>query len=74
RTQRQQFGERVIGSDLHNPDFAKLAELFGVAGITARGPEALRQALREALSNGHPTLIEVPVDEMPSPWALYGRR
>jgi acetolactate synthase I/II/III large subunit len=70
RTQRLQFDGHIIGTDLHNPDFAKLAELFGVAGIRADGPEELRTALRSALSNGHPTLIEVPVEEMPSPWTL----
>jgi acetolactate synthase I/II/III large subunit len=70
RTQRTQFDGHIIGSDLQNPDFAKLAELFGVAGVRARGAGELRIALRNALSNAHPTLIEVPVEEMPSPWTL----
>jgi len=70
RTQRQQFHEHVIGSDLHNPDFVKLAELFGVAGSRATSPAELRHALRVALSDDRPALIEVPVGEMPSPWTL----
>jgi acetolactate synthase I/II/III large subunit len=41
-----------------------------VAGVRAQGPDELRRALAGALSNAHPTLIEVPVEEMPSPWTL----
>ena len=74
RTQRQQFDERVIASDLLNPDLAKVAELFGVSGVRADGAGELQHALREALSSDQPTLIEVPVEEMPSPWALTGNR
>jgi acetolactate synthase-1/2/3 large subunit len=70
RTQRQQFNERMIASDLHNPDFVKLAELFDVDGARATNPSGLRTALREALANNRPALIEVPVAEMPSPWSL----
>ena len=71
RSQRQQFNEHIIGTDLNNPNFAELAELFGVAGMRVQGPEGLRSALNQALSNSHPTLIEVPVEEMPNPWLLY---
>ncbi|MDI3341752.1 MAG: thiamine pyrophosphate-dependent enzyme [Sphaerobacter sp.] len=70
RIQREQFDGRLIASDLHNPDFVKLAESFGVEGRRAEGPEGLRAALRDALRSNHPTLIEVPVGEMPSIWPL----
>jgi acetolactate synthase-1/2/3 large subunit len=70
RTQRVQFNDKILGSDLHNPDFVRLAESFDVAGVRARDADELRRALRDALGNAHPTLIEVPVEEMPSPWAL----
>jgi acetolactate synthase I/II/III large subunit len=70
RAQRHQFNEHVIASDLCNPDFLKLAEAFGVAGSRATSPEGLRHALRAALSDDRPALIEVPVGEMPSPWTL----
>ena len=71
RTQRQQFNEHVIATELNNPNFAELAELFGVAGTRATGPDGLRRALGKALSSDEPTLIEVPVEEMPNPWLLY---
>lgn len=67
--QKQNFGGRVIASDLRNPDFVKLAESFGAQGIRANGPEELRAALRRGFATKDgPTLIEVPVGEMPSPW------
>jgi len=72
RTQRQRFG-RLIASDLHNPDFLQLAEAFGVAGRRAHGPEGLGRALVEALDEGGPSLIEVPVGEMEDPWPLLMR-
>ena len=68
RIQQEQFGNRLIASDLANPDFVKFAESFGAAGRRARGPDALRVALRESFARREPALIEVPVGPMPSPW------
>jgi acetolactate synthase I/II/III large subunit len=68
RIQQEQFGNRLIACDLANPDFVKYAESFGAAGRRASGPDELRLALREAFARREPTLIEVPVPAMPSPW------
>lgn len=68
RIQQEQFGNRLIACDLTNPDFVKYAESFGAAGRRARGPDELRIALRESFARREPTLIEVPVGAMPSPW------
>ncbi len=68
RIQQEHFGNRLIACDLANPDFVKYAESFGAAGRRARGPDELRQALRELFARREPTLIEVPVAAMPSPW------
>jgi len=73
RMQEQLYGGRVIASDLHNPDFMKLAESFGVTGLRAEGPEGLRTQLAAALRDDAPALIEVPVGEMPSPWPVIRR-
>ena len=72
RMQRQRFG-RLIASDLHNPDFVKLADAFGLMGVRAHEPEGLTRALVEALDHPGPTLIEVPVGEMDDPWPLLMR-
>jgi acetolactate synthase-1/2/3 large subunit len=69
RIQEEQFGNRLIASDLVNPDFVRFAESFGAAAERARNPDELRGALRRALARRDgPTLIEVPVGPMPSPW------
>jgi acetolactate synthase-1/2/3 large subunit len=66
--QRHEHGNRVIGSDLANPDFMKLADSFGISGYRAKDPDGLRKALEAALSKNEPALIEVPVGELPDPW------
>ena len=68
RDQVNQFNGRAVGAELHNPDFVKLAEAYGVRAARAEGPEALESALREALAADAPSLIEVPVGMMPTPF------
>lgn len=69
RQQKEWFDGRVICSDLHNPDFVKLAESFGAAGFLASDPETLRTALRDAFAERRPAIIEVRLTEFfPPPW------
>ena len=69
RIQEQHYGNRVIASDLANPDFVRYAQSFGAEAERARNPQELRAALRRAFKRRDgPTLIEVPVGPMPSPW------
>jgi acetolactate synthase-1/2/3 large subunit len=70
RDQREQFAGRVLGADLHNPDFLKLADAFGVRAERVASPAALRTTLSRALESGAPWLIEVPVprDSESDPW------
>jgi acetolactate synthase I/II/III large subunit len=69
RIQQERFGNRLIASDLANPDFVRFAESFGAMGERARNPDELRVALRRALARRDgPTLIDVPVGPFPSPW------
>jgi len=70
RAQKEQYGNRIIASDLQNPDFVKLAEAYGAQGLRAQTPEELRWALRRGFDTKGPTLIEIPVGEMPDPWPL----
>lgn len=51
-----------FGTDLKNPDFAKMAEAIGIKGIRAENPEEIRPALGEALSHPGPVLIDVAVN------------
>ena len=69
RIQEERYGNRLIASDLTNPDFVRFAESFGAAAERVRSPEELRGALRRGFARRDgPTLIEVPVGPMPSPW------
>lgn len=70
RMQKELHGNRVIGSDLQNPDFLKLADAYGLAGYRARSPDELRSVLEKALASGEPALVEVPIGEVPSPWGF----
>ena len=76
RDQVQEFSGRVIGSDLVNPDFVRLAEAFGVAGYRAGTPDELKRTLEGALAADAPALIEVPVPRgsEASPWTFLTPR
>ncbi len=69
RNQEERYGNRLIACDLANPDFVRFAESFGAAGERARTPDELGAALARAFKRREgPTLIEVPVGALPSPW------
>jgi acetolactate synthase-1/2/3 large subunit len=71
RIQEIQYGKRLIACDLADPDFVRFAESFGAAAERAKSPAALRAALRRAFRRRDtPTVIEVPVGPMPSPWGF----
>jgi acetolactate synthase I/II/III large subunit len=69
RIQKERYGNRLIASDLSNPDFVAFGKSFGAEAERVHTPEELRRALRRAFAHRDgPTLIEVPVGEFPSPW------
>jgi acetolactate synthase-1/2/3 large subunit len=69
RIQKERYGNRLIGSDLANPDFVAFGKSFGAEALRVKSPDELRLALRRAFAHRDgPTLIEVPVGEFPSPW------
>lgn len=67
--QKTRYRERVIGTELKNPSFAQLAELFGAKGIKAN-PDRLEEALAEAQDTHRPTVIEVPIPTLPPPFQI----
>lgn len=64
--QKNLYGNRVIATDLKNPDFVKLAESFGAQGLRAKTPAQLREMLERAFVTEGPTLIEVPIGDLSS--------
>ena len=57
----------AYGAALHNPDFMKLADAFGVHGMRAKEPTQVGALVRDAIQLDRPVLIEVPVGRMPTP-------
>ena len=50
-----------FGTDLENPNFAKMAESAGLLGLTAETPDQIRPMIAAALEHDGPALLEVPV-------------
>ena len=59
--QENLYGNRVIATDLHNPDFVKMAHAFGANGVRVNNFEDMRRAIQDAKSENLPTIIEVPI-------------
>ena len=70
RDQLTTYKGRIIGAELANPDFVKLAESFGVAAYRVRTPAEFRPVLERAFAADAPALIEVMVERgsEASPW------
>ena len=43
RMQKEDYGNRLSGVDLHNPNFPKMAESFDAAGVRTTTPDGLRR-------------------------------
>jgi pyruvate dehydrogenase (quinone) len=50
-----------FGTDLHNPNFAKMAEAAGLLGLTAETPDQVEPMIAQALKHDGPALVEVLV-------------
>jgi acetolactate synthase I/II/III large subunit len=68
--QEREHPERVVGTELLNPNFAKLAEAFGAFGERVCRPEEFPAAFERALRSGLPAVLEIMADpELISPRA-----
>lgn len=76
RDQITNFDGRTIASDFANPDFELLAKAYGVNYLRAEDEPGIAAAVRAAIPNKGPTLIEVPVDLATevNPWPYILRR
>ena len=71
RMQQELYGDRVIASDLTNPDFVRLAESFGVRAARVDQPAQFKSTLDKALAAREPMLIEIPCGPMPDPFPFF---
>jgi acetolactate synthase-1/2/3 large subunit len=68
--QMHRFGGRIIGTTLHNPDFAQLSEVHGAVGIKLSSPDELGGALHTALRAQRPVVIEIPIPNLRPPFQI----
>ncbi|MGD8477719.1 MAG: thiamine pyrophosphate-binding protein [Burkholderiales bacterium] len=70
RDQQRLFDGRLIGSELRNPDFIKLAHSFGMTACRVSAADELQAELERALASDAPALIEVSLERgsEASPW------
>ena len=61
------LGNPQYGVELHNPDFAKYADICGGVGFKVEHPDQIRPALEQALLAKRPVIVEVAVDPLEPP-------
>ncbi len=74
RIQTENFNGHTIASDLTNPDFVKLADSFGARSARVTTPADLTKAITAGLGADMPTVIEVPVGVMKTPFQFMTPR
>jgi acetolactate synthase-1/2/3 large subunit len=60
--QEREHPERVIGTDLDNPNFAKFAEAFGAHGERVTRPDDFPAAFERAVRSKKPAVLEIMAD------------
>jgi len=60
--QERDYPGRVIGTDILNPDFCKLAEAYGAHSELVTCTEEFSPAFERAMTANRPALIEVQID------------
>jgi len=62
KNQIDYYGNRFVGTNLRNPDFAQLGRDMGAAGYRVEQPGEVREAIAAALRSGKPAVIDAIVD------------
>ena len=68
--QSSRFQGRVVGTELHNPDFMKLAESFGARGMRVEKTADLPGAIQDAIAGERPTVVEMVTPRLAPPYQL----
>jgi acetolactate synthase-1/2/3 large subunit len=65
------YNKRYSGASLlPNPDFAKVAEAFGIMGIRVEEADEVVPALTKAMNHQGPAVIDFIVDECENVWPM----
>jgi acetolactate synthase-1/2/3 large subunit len=60
--QERHYPDRVIGTDLHNPDFVALARAYGAFGERVERTGEFAPAFARAQAAGGPAVLELRLD------------
>ncbi|HDS83681.1 MAG TPA: acetolactate synthase large subunit, partial [Phycisphaerales bacterium] len=64
------YGRRYSQSCLQNPDFVRLAEAFGVVGITVDKKDQVPAAIEKMLEETRPVVVDFRVDPEENVWPM----
>ncbi|MGH7662254.1 MAG: sulfoacetaldehyde acetyltransferase [Vulcanimicrobiaceae bacterium] len=64
KNQVDYYGDRFVGTNLKNPDFAEVARAMGANGIKVEKESELQNAVKSAIASGKPTVINLVVDSV----------
>ncbi len=56
------FGDRYVGTNLDNPDFAEVARVMGAHGVSVAAEDELQPAITDAIESGRPSVVQVHAD------------
>ncbi len=62
KNQIDYYDNRFVGTNLANPDFARLAEVMGAKGFRVEAADQVPDAVAEALAAGGPAVIDAVID------------
>jgi acetolactate synthase I/II/III large subunit len=60
--QEREYPNRVVATQLHNPDFADYARAFGGFGLKVERTEDFPAAFAAARASGKPSIIHLKID------------
>ena len=64
--QELNYGGRLLGTELRNPDLVKYAESFGCAAVRVSDESGLRSTVREMIAENRPSVVELVIDPLPT--------
>jgi sulfoacetaldehyde acetyltransferase len=64
KNQIDYYGDRFVGTNLKNPDFAEVARAMGAQGIKVDKASEIGNAVKTAVASGKPTVINLVVDSL----------
>jgi sulfoacetaldehyde acetyltransferase len=62
KNQIDYYGNRFLGTNLTNPDFAQIARDMGAEGFRVEAPQEVPKVIKAALKCGKPVVIDALID------------